>query len=159
MSATAYFDASAIVRLLVPEPESLAIVEYLSHPRASNTSALSLTEVTRGMRRADPTRDDVEEALAGFNLVRVDDELLKRAGQIGPRNLRALDAIHLVSALALQEPDLEFVTYDDRLVAAARAHGLRVVQPGKNKVPGVRNVPGVPKVRVPRVPGVPAKGR
>ena len=27
--------------------------------------------------------------------------------------------------------DVQVVTYDDRLAAAARAHGLRVVQPGR----------------------------
>ena len=131
MSRPAYFDASAIVKLLVAEPESLALVEYLREPRAAITSALSLTEVTRCMRRADPARDDIDEALAGFHLVLVDDTVLKHAGRIGPPGLRALDAIHLVSALSLADPDLEFITYDNRLVEAARAHGIRILQPGR----------------------------
>jgi len=44
--------------------------------------------------------------------------------------LCSLDAAHLATALSL-EVDLDFVTYDDRLAAAARAAGLRVVQPGR----------------------------
>jgi hypothetical protein len=130
MAPPAYFDASAIVKLLVAEPESLALVEYLQEPRAAITSALSLTEVTRCMRRADPARDDIDEALAGFYLVVVDETVLTRAGRIGPPGLRALDTVHLVSALSLAEPDLEFITYDHRLAEAARGHGLRVLQPG-----------------------------
>ena len=44
---------------------------------------------------------------------------------------RSLDAIHLATALSLGDLDFELATYDDRLAVAARAHGLRVVQPGR----------------------------
>lgn len=131
MARAAYFDASAIVKLLVAESESLALVEYLREPRVATTSALSLTEVTRCVRRTDPARDDIDEALAGFHLLLVDDTVLKHAGRIGPPGLRALDAIHLVSALSLADPDLDFITYDSRLAEAAPAHGLRILQPGR----------------------------
>lgn len=131
MARPAYFDASAIVKLLVSEPESLALVDYLREPRVAATSALSLTEVTRCMRRVDPDRDDIDEALAGFHLVLVDNTVLARAGRMDPPGLRTLDTIHLVSALSLEDPDLEFITYDNRLAEAARAHGLRLLQPGR----------------------------
>jgi predicted nucleic acid-binding protein len=45
--------------------------------------------------------------------------------------VRALDAIHLATALAIDDDELEFITYDDRLADAARAEGLTVVQPGR----------------------------
>ena len=45
--------------------------------------------------------------------------------------MRTLDAIHLAAALVVDDPALEFVTYDARLADAARANGLRVVQPGR----------------------------
>ncbi|MBW8867314.1 MAG: hypothetical protein JF610_08250 [Acidobacteria bacterium] len=52
-----------------------------------------------------------------------------RAAHIGPLTLRALDAIHLATALSL-EPDVDgMVVYDTRLAAAARAAGLRVWAP------------------------------
>jgi hypothetical protein len=38
------------------------------------------------------------------------------------------------SSLALE--DLDFITYDDRQANAARARGLRVLQPGRPPVPG-----------------------
>jgi len=132
--APAYFDASAIVKLLVEERESLALVDYLQEPRLAITSALSLTEVARCMQRVDPSRDDLDTALAGFHLLVVDATVLSRAGRIAPHGVRALDAIHLVSALSLADAALEFVTYDQRLADAARAHGLRVVQPGRRPV-------------------------
>ena len=55
--------------------------------------------------------------------------ILKRAGALGPTDLRTLDAIHLATALGLGLADLEFLTYDARLARAARAQGLDVVVP------------------------------
>jgi predicted nucleic acid-binding protein len=54
-----------------------------------------------------------------------------QAGRLTPRSLRTLDAIHVSTAASLSLPDLDFITYDDRQAAAARALGLRVLQPGK----------------------------
>jgi hypothetical protein len=53
------------------------------------------------------------------------------AARLGSAQVRALDAIHLATALAIGDDDLEFITYDDRLADAARAEGLTVVQPGR----------------------------
>jgi predicted nucleic acid-binding protein len=50
-------------------------------------------------------------------------------GDIGPAWLRTLDAIHLASALQVLPALDAFVTYDDRLAAAARSLGLPVVRP------------------------------
>jgi len=131
MRRSAYLDASAVVKLAVPEAESLALVEYLDEPRHCITSALSLAEVARGIRRADPRRESPDEVMSAFHLVDVDAAVLKHAGRLEPVTLRALDAIHLASALSLGITDLDFVTYDDRLAHAARTHGLRVVRPGR----------------------------
>ena len=54
-----------------------------------------------------------------------------QAGRLEPTALRTLDAIHIATAASLSFPDLDFVTYDDRQVEAARARGLRVTQPGR----------------------------
>jgi len=43
----------------------------------------------------------------------------------------ALDAIHLATAPSLGIPELPVVSYDDRLVEAARSEGLTVKQPGR----------------------------
>lgn len=62
-----------------------------------------------------------------MNVVQLDDRLVDRAGDIAERlRLRAGDAIHLTSALALAEPELVFATWDQALQAAAREAGLAV---------------------------------
>ena len=43
--------------------------------------------------------------------------------------LRSLDAIHLATALLIREDVDALLTYDDRLAAAATAHGLQVATP------------------------------
>jgi predicted nucleic acid-binding protein len=51
------------------------------------------------------------------------------AGALGEPGLRALDAIHVASAIAASPVDA-FVSYDHRQAAAARLAGLRTVAPG-----------------------------
>jgi uncharacterized protein len=51
------------------------------------------------------------------------------AGILEPRVLRALDAIHLATAIAVGD-DLEAIlTYDDRMLEAARLMGLPTATP------------------------------
>lgn len=125
---TAYFDASALVKLVVYEPGTDELLGLLSKPVTAITSALSTTEVTRALRRVPVPREDVAAALTGFHLVEVTRPILERAAWIGAARLRALDAIHLATALSLGIPDLRFVCYDDRLAEAARDAGLRVAR-------------------------------
>ena len=128
---TAYFDASALVKLVVQDTESQALVDLLSQPITAVTSALCLAEVTRALRRTPLSREEIESALTGFYLVEVTRPILEQAGWIATDRLRSLDAIHLATALSMGIPDLQFISYDDDLVGAARAQGLRVVQPGR----------------------------
>ncbi len=128
---TAYFDASALVKLVVHEAESEALVDHLSGPITAVTSALSLAEVTRALRRAPLSREDVESALVGFYLMEVTRPILEQAGWIATERVRSLDAIHLATALSMGIPDLQFITYDERLADAARTLRLRVVRPGR----------------------------
>lgn len=58
-----------------------------------------------------------------------DHALLAGAGALAEPSLRALDAIHVASAIDL-EPIEAFVTYDERQAAAARLAGLRTMTPG-----------------------------
>jgi hypothetical protein len=48
---------------------------------------------------------------------------------LGDPALRSLDAVHLATALRLDVPTLEFVTYDRRLSCAASDEGLAVAAP------------------------------
>lgn len=124
-----YFDSSALVKLTRDEPESQALIDYLDRPSLeASTSVLANVEVILALRRSEIGSDN---ALRGFYLVRVDDDILQEAARLGTRPLKALDAIHIATALAIASRNLEFVTYDDRQAEAARQAGLTVVQPGR----------------------------
>lgn len=129
-----YLDASAIVKLVVPEPETPALLAALRGDAERVTSGLSIVEVHRAIARigARPTvtarADAVLERLA---LMPVDDAVLRDAARLEPADLRTLDAIHLAAARSLL-PDLAgVVTYDRRLGLAATAAGLDVMAPGR----------------------------
>lgn len=133
-----YLDASALVKLVRTEPETSALRAFLADADLLS-SELVLTEVPRAIRRAvanDPelapallmTR--AEELLDAVALLPVDRTLLAAAGALDEPVLRALDAIHLASAIDLSPLDA-FVSYDERQGAAARLAGLRTVSPGR----------------------------
>jgi predicted nucleic acid-binding protein len=67
--------------------------------------------------------------LERVDLLRINDRVLDAAGSLAPPDLRSLDAIHLASAELFGSDLRAFVTYDDRLAAAAAGRGLRVIQP------------------------------
>ena len=129
MSAT-YLDSSAIVKLVVAEPESSALRKFLRRRRPLVTSALARTEVTRavlgegeaGMARA-------RDVLARLDLLRVNDRVLEAAGALLPAELRSLDAIHLATARQLGSDLGHVVTYDDRMLDAARVLRLTTAAP------------------------------
>ena len=132
MAGYAYLDASAIVKLVVAEAHTADVERDAATRAALLSSRLSATEVRRAARRQPNRRvlQQVEEVMESFVLLEVTAAILKRAATIDPTELRTLDAIHLATALSLGFADLDFVTYDTRLAAAARTHGLRVVGPG-----------------------------
>ena len=67
--------------------------------------------------------------LGRVDLLRINDRVLDAAGSLAPPELRSLDAIHLASAEQIGSDLRAFVTYDERLAAAAAARGLRVIHP------------------------------
>jgi uncharacterized protein len=132
VSPYAYLDASALAKLVVVEPETAALEHDCAARAGLLSSRLGATELRRAARRAGHRRvvQQVEDVLAAVVLVEVSPSVLDRAGRLTPPGLRTLDAIHLATATTLALPGLEFVTYDARLAAAARAAGLTVAQPG-----------------------------
>ena len=127
-----YLDSSALVKLVVAEPESSALVEFLRGRPERVASAVALAEVPRALRRAGfraSERRRSREVMARIALVDVDRRILAAAAALDPPGLRTLDAIHLATALVVRE-DLEaLVTYDRRLAAAAERVHLEVSAP------------------------------
>ena len=127
-----YLDASALVKLVVTEPESGALMEFLRAWPDRVSSALSLTEVPRALRHARFGRAERQRArqlLARLALVDVDRRILAAAAALEPPELRTLDAIHLATALAVREDLAGLVTYDRRLATAAERVHLEVLAP------------------------------
>jgi predicted nucleic acid-binding protein len=127
----AYLDTSAFVKLLVEEPESLALRRSLSAWQRFASSVILRTETLRALRRSG--RPDLvgaaRQLFSTMHLITLDVSLLDRAGEMAPDDLRTLDAIHVVSSLALGADLGEFFTYDQRLAEAARYQGLPVASP------------------------------
>ena len=129
-----YLDSSALLKLVLAEPERPALVRELSAWPDRVSSVLLAIECRRIVLRAGnppgvTTR--LEEELGTVALVRIDETVQSLASRLGPRELRTLDAIHLATALSIGDFPAAFITYDDRLAAAARALKLSVLQPGR----------------------------
>jgi predicted nucleic acid-binding protein len=72
---------------------------------------------------------DARAFLADVALVPLDDGVLIEAASIDPAELRSLDALHLATALSIQDEIGAFFAYDERLVAAAASRGFAVRHP------------------------------
>jgi uncharacterized protein len=138
-----YLDTCALVKLVHPEPETGALRDFLgARVRLPKfTSAITLAELPRAIRRAnhDPTgrageflQAEMEQSgrlLGTLRMIELTRGLLAEAGDAGGPYLRTLDAVHLVAAGRLSAGLAAFVTYDNRLAAAAREAGLPVKSP------------------------------
>lgn len=124
-----YLDTSAAMKLLVEEPESVALLSYLqSSGDRLAASWLLHTELHRAAARHPDLIDEASVAMVldTVSLVDLTRGDLLTAGAL-PGRLRSNDAIHLVVALRLGVDEL--LTYDTELVEAATAAGLTVRQP------------------------------
>jgi predicted nucleic acid-binding protein len=125
-----YLDSSALVKLVVREPESRALRVYLRREPERLSCGLARTEVLRAVRPLGPAAvETARRLLRNIDLVRLDDALLDAAGMLEPLPLRSLDAIHL-AAVQLVAPALRaVVTYDRRMADAAASLGFPVAAP------------------------------
>lgn len=127
-----YLDSSALVKLVLPEPESEALIRRLRPSAAEASSMVAAVEVPRAVARVSSdsrARARVDEVLEAIDLREVDEEIVAEARTIDPA-VRSLDAIHLATALTLAESLEGLITYDRRLAAAAAGAGIDVLAPG-----------------------------
>lgn len=142
-----YLDTSALVKRYAPHERNADAILALCDPEAGHTlftSSLSGPEVASALRRKERegylSATGVQRAWTVFQahaeveyvLLAVSAPVLREAEQlILNHKLRAFDAVHLASALAVQTllqggGDLEFVTADKDQAAAAKDVGLKV---------------------------------
>ncbi len=136
-----YFDASAMVKLLLVEEGSATAGLLWAQATEPFVSIVGYAElrgsVARAARGGRIARDDyptarleLERMWGTLATIRLDGRLARLAGSLADRHaLAALDAIHLASALSLREPGevVAFVAFDRRLREAALAEGLTVL--------------------------------
>jgi predicted nucleic acid-binding protein len=133
-----YFDSSAMVKLVVEEPGSDEMAQLWDACDAAAASRLAYPEVRAALAMAgrnrdlDPTDQAAaerawEEFWSATRPVELTRNVEQHAGHLAARHaLRGADAIHLASALALQDPDLILAAWDLRLRAGAQAAGLAI---------------------------------
>jgi uncharacterized protein len=125
-----YLDSSALVKLVVLEPESRALRAYLRGEPQRVSCGLARTEVLRAVRPVGPSAiAAARRLLQRIDLIRLDDALFDAAGMLEPVGLRSLDAIHLAAAHLVAPALRAIVTYDRRMAEGAGALGFAVVGP------------------------------
>jgi predicted nucleic acid-binding protein len=134
-----YLDSAAVVKLVRQESHSVDLVAWLDGHRDVPlvSSALVEVEVPRALRRSAPQAlVGVPAAVGRLFRLEIDATIRATAAAFAEPTLRSLDAIHLATAQVLASEAgatlTAFVTYDQRLLASARAAGLPIACPGVN---------------------------
>jgi uncharacterized protein len=131
-----YLDTCAAVKLTRVEPYTAELVDWLAARETRLiASVLIEVELERALRRNAPgALPLVPSVLRRITRIEIDPEVRRTAAAYPDPLLRSLDAIHLATAQLLNSAPGEgvthFVTYDKRLISAARAAGLTVAHPG-----------------------------
>ena len=123
-----YLDTSALVKLVVAEAETAALLTWLKvADRVPVSCDVARTELVRAIRRRAPGRAvQAHRVLDTVTLLEISTAIVEEAGRLEPALLRSVDAVHLAAALALGD-DLEgLVTYDEKLADAAELNGIAV---------------------------------
>lgn len=131
MSA-AYVDASALVKLFKAERETEAFCAALADWPLQVASELIRVEAICTARRLgdEDTLRRADAALKQITLVPLSPEIIELATDAYAPPLRAMDAIHLATALTMREDLGALFVYDSDLHAAAEARGLNPLAPG-----------------------------
>jgi predicted nucleic acid-binding protein len=139
-----FWDSSAVVPLLVPEATSGSLQElYDADPVVVawwGTEIECTSAIARRQRLGTLSEDVVIEAFvrlralqAGWHEVEPGEEVRESAKRLlRVHDLRTADALQLAAAFFVAEArpsTLEFVSLDDRLLAAARREGFVVIRP------------------------------
>jgi uncharacterized protein len=127
-----YLDSAAVVKLVHAEPESPALRAWLDERAETGWISSVVTEIEsfRALARYAPEAvSRLPAVLDQVDLIGLDPPVRILARAARPATVRSLDAIHLGTALHARQTLTSFVTYDKRLVDAARTAGLPTDSP------------------------------
>lgn len=122
-----YLDSAAVVKLVHAEPETAALRAWLEDRADTGWTSSVLVEVEsfRALARYAPsTVSRLSPVLDQIELIELTPHIRALAQAVEPITVRSPDAIHLGTALHSRSALTSFVTYDRRLLEAARAAGL-----------------------------------
>jgi predicted nucleic acid-binding protein len=134
----AYVDSSVFLRRVLGQPDTLEEWPLLSRALTSRLADVECARVLDRLRLQGELSDDehvtrtgaLRDLLEGVERVELNTTILRRAAEPLPVPLKALDALHLTTALALgyhlDTPPV-MATHDRGLARASRALGLRVI--------------------------------
>jgi uncharacterized protein len=129
--SAAYVDASALVKLFKAERETHAFRTALADWPVQVASELIRVEAICTARRLGG-QDILQRsysALERINLIPLTPEIIELATDAHTPPLRAMDAIHLATALTMRDDLGAMFVYDNDLHAAAGAHHLNPIAP------------------------------
>jgi predicted nucleic acid-binding protein len=129
--SAAYVDTSALVKLFKAERETEAFRTALADWPVHVASELIRVEAICTARRlgGQDVLQRASEALERINLIPISPEIIELATAAHTPPLRAMDAIHLATALTMREDLGAVFVYDNDLHAAAQAHHLNPLAP------------------------------
>lgn len=136
-----YVESSAVLSWLLGEPEGAEVARQIRAAKDVVSSDLTLAECRRAVTRlelngnvtpaaASGLRAVLNRAALSWTLVRVSEEILERVGRPFPvEPIRTLDALHLATALAVEERvrGLNVLSRDRRVRENATALGFQVL--------------------------------
>ena len=125
-----YADTSALGRLILGEVDAAVIRAVLDRFENWRSSVLLVVELRRlGIRAG--LKVEAEQLLATVVLEPLTTGLLDHASRLEPAEVRALDAIHLATAIKLRDAGSvdAVLTYDGQLQAGCAQHGIPVEAP------------------------------
>ncbi|MDU0349167.1 type II toxin-antitoxin system VapC family toxin [Actinomyces sp. MRS3W] len=128
-----YIDTSAIGLILLNQggaDSAQSVVDTAARTDKLVSSVLLRIETARLAHRARIDQEAATQALSDVALVSINDDVIERACSfVG--ELKSLDAIHLATAVMLDDPrdPVTVLTHDARLANAARAQGLNAHDP------------------------------
>lgn len=129
---TVYLDASAMAKLVIAEPESVALREWIgARPDEPHvTNSIGVVELQRlAARISEEALTTAVQLLTRIDQLELTPLALARAAHLPPPGVRTLDALHIASASELSDLDV-LVSYDERMLDAAAGYGLPVAAPG-----------------------------
>ena len=123
-----YIDTSAAAKLLIQEPETIALYDLLDSSQPHLVSCYLLeTELRRAAQNHGLSQVAVSTLLDDIDLYEVSPQVFRSAGLLATPGLRSLDAIHLASATRLGIDAV--ITYDKRMTDGAHDLGYPVLAP------------------------------